>query len=69
MSQQAQNEDDSSLILQWNSQSINNKRDELLDIISTGHPRIIAIQETKIGERSKFRIPPLYVIVKRRALQ
>jgi exonuclease III len=43
-------------ILQWNTQGIRNKKDEILEIIENKNPAIIALQETKLSS-DNFRIP------------
>jgi len=44
-------------ILQWNSQGVANKKDELCDMIQRGKYTILAVQETMLSDRHKFRLP------------
>ena len=50
-------------IIQWNAQSLSNKKDEILDLISRFKPYVIAVQETKMRHMN-FRIPCYNVIHK-----
>jgi len=51
-------------IIQWNCQGIRNKKDELLNIIATHRPSIVALQETKLRDTSTFRIPAFNIMRK-----
>ena len=44
-------------ILQWNTQGIQNKKDELLDIINKHKIDVIVVQETKTWENYNFSLP------------
>lgn len=44
-------------ILQWNCQGLNNKKDELSDLIQRHNPLIIALQETMLGPSHEFKLP------------
>ena len=48
---------DSASIIQWNMQGIRNKKDELSELISAYKANIIAVQETKLWNNTKFNIP------------
>ena len=51
-------------ILQWNVQVLINKKDELLDLIHLHKINIVALQETKLWNYSKFSIPHFYILRK-----
>ena len=44
-------------ILQWNVQGIRNKKNEILEMTERNKVSILCIQETKLAEYIKFRIP------------
>ena len=44
-------------IIQWNAQGIANKKDELAEMISLHNANILAVQERKLWNYSKFSIP------------
>lgn len=44
-------------VLQWNAQSVRNKKDEILELISNHQLSILAIQETKLKNNTEFKIP------------
>ena len=46
-----------SVILQWNCDCLKTKKDELLNIIEDIHSIVVTLQETKIKEKTSFRIP------------
>jgi len=45
------------VILQWNSQGVANKKDELSDMIKSRKYTILAIQETMLSDNNRFRLP------------
>lgn len=56
-------------ILQWNCNSARARKAELMELIRTHNPDIIALQETKIPPKKRFRIPQYQIIRKDRPTQ
>ena len=48
---------DDKVIIQWNIEGIKPKKDEVLKLVTSFRPLIIAIQETMLCEARKFSIP------------
>jgi len=44
-------------LLQWNCQGLRTKKDDLLDLIATYQPLVVALQETKLWDSATFSVP------------
>ena len=44
-------------IVQWNCQSVNGKKDELLQLAAEVRPMVLAVQETMLPKNHCFRLP------------
>lgn len=44
-------------LIQWNSRSIRNKKQDIIHLINHYHPSILAVQETWLMPGSRFRVP------------
>ena len=51
-------------VIQWNSQGIMSKKDELLQLVNDHQPMIIAIQETMLHQNNNFRLPNYSSVMK-----